>query len=230
VSLAEQWSPHSPKCAFQRYLYMYVGEERAPWYRPPAGEDEARWTAALATKPGPGWIPVRGVGFEQLGVRVARQLEYVAAYRARLHQISASLTQLLQRHDLGIAVRAAAARRRHAALSRRCLVLAARAQVLRLRGFPMAGAEEELKRQLLALERRACDPALAGRAEEVWARMVGVRARARELQEQLRRSASQALANGGPAAAAEALLNDEGVMKKAAKVWSASHIHIHMLI
>ena len=41
--------------------------------------------------------------------------------------------------------------------------------------------EQELKDKLQSLEKQVCDPGLSARAEEIWARMVGVRERARLL-------------------------------------------------
>jgi nuclear pore complex protein Nup54 len=81
----------------------------------------------------------------------------------------------------------------------------------------MGGDEEDLKKRLLALEKGVFDPALVGRGEEIWARMVGVRQRARLLQEEMERSgalkASKEYSSGENGAAM-----DEEVMKKAEKV------------
>ena len=51
----------------------------------------------------------------------------------------------------------------------------------------MDQAEEELKKKLIELEKRTFDPVLGGRQEEIWARMSGVRERARILQEETER-------------------------------------------
>jgi nuclear pore complex protein Nup54 len=48
----------------------------------------------------------------------------------------------------------------------------------------MDQSEEDLKKKLIELEKRAFDPVLGGRQEEIWARMSGVRERARILQEE----------------------------------------------
>ena len=209
--LAEKWSSSSPNCAFQHYFYSHVGENRAPYYRPSPGEDESKWEEALAKKPGPGYIPVLGVGYEAMGTRLSKQVEYLAACNVRLHQINDALTNLLHKHDLVISVHTMEARRKHQALSQRCLALATKVQVLRNRGYAMSGDEEDLKKKLLVLEKRVFDPALSGRSEEIWARMVGIRERARTLQEEMEKSAS-GLVNGQP----EVL--DEEIMKRAAKV------------
>ena len=75
----------------------------------------------------------------------------------------------------------------------------------------MDSAEEELREKLLKLERNISDPALNGRAEEIWARMVSVRERARLLQREFER-AGQVV--GEEVAGAM----DEEVMKRAKKV------------
>ena len=48
-------------------------------------------------------------------------------------------------------------------------------------------AEEELKQKLTMLEKKVFDPALSGRSEEIWARMVSVRERGRQLQYEVER-------------------------------------------
>ncbi|KAI9792290.1 MAG: hypothetical protein M1816_002515 [Peltula sp. TS41687] len=211
LALAEKWSPTSPNCAFQRYFYNHVGEARVPYYRPTPNEDERKWEEALAKKPGPGYIPVLLVGFESLGMRLQKQVEYLAGYNMRLHQINDGLTLLLNKHDLIISVRTQEAKRKHQALSARFLALATKVQVLRNRGYAMSGDEEELKKKLLGLERAVFDPALQGRSSEIWARMVSIRARVRALHDQIERSANDVM-NGLP----EVL--DEEVMRKASKV------------
>lgn len=152
------------------------------------------------------------VGFEQVGTRLARQVEHLNGFNIRLHEINEALTTLLQKHDVVISVRTLAAKRRHQALSNRCLALAAKVQVLRNRGYAMSAEEEDLKGKLLMLERAVFDPALHGRSEEIWARMMGIRERAKGLQEDLERSTKDLAddqQNG---------VIDEAMMKKAAKV------------
>lgn len=211
AAVASKWTPQSPDCAFQTYFYNHVGESRAPYFRPAPDEDERKWEEALSRKPGPGYIPVRAVGFEQMAERLKKQALHLKGYNARLHEINDSLTLMLQRHDLTISIRAADARRKHQVLSQRCLRLAARVQVLRNRGYAMGGDEEDLKKKLMDLEKNVFDPALGGRSEEIWARMVGVRERGRALQAEMDRM-------GQAHAKAQPEVMDEAVMKKAAKV------------
>ncbi len=75
----------------------------------------------------------------------------------------------------------------------------------------MDSPEEELRKRLLTLERSVFDPALNGRGEEIWARMVSVRERGRQLQREYER-AGKNLAEG---AVREI---DEEVLKRATKV------------
>lgn len=79
----------------------------------------------------------------------------------------------------------------------------------------MDTAEEELRQKLAALERRVCDPSLQGRAEEIWARMVSVRERGRQLQFEMERL--------GVSGKGEEQVIDEETMKKARKVCDPSY-------
>jgi len=182
--LLEKWHPDSPNCAFQYYFYNTVGAENAPFFGPSPGEDPQKWEEALSKKPNEGSIPVLGKGFTAIGQRLTIQVQAVNALRTRLHEINTCLSELMQNHDLVISVRAADAKRKHIALSQRCLALATKVQVLRNRGYAMDGVEEELKKKLVLLEKGAFDPVLSGRQEEIWARMSGIRARAKALQEE----------------------------------------------
>jgi len=191
-TLFEKWSPESNNCTFQHYFYNNVQAEVVPYYGPEPGEDEQAWEEALAKKPHDGAIPVLCKGFSALGNRLRIQVQAVIALQARLHEINNSLTAMLQNHDLDISIRAVDARRRHIMLSQRSLQLATKVQILRNRGYVMDRAEEDLKRKLVELERVVFDPQLSGRQEEIWARMVGIRERARFLQQELDRAGSGA--------------------------------------
>ncbi|EON61629.1 hypothetical protein W97_00844 [Coniosporium apollinis CBS 100218] len=206
-----KWNPESPACALTTYFYNSVRPEDVPYYGPSSGEDEKKWEEALAKKPTPNSIPVQARGFTGISHRLIVQIHAVNALQSRLHEINNSLTAMMQRHDLEISVRAQDARRRHVALSQRCLSLATKVQVLRNRGYAMDSAEEELKKKLVQLERRAFDPVLNGRQEEIWARMSAVRARAKLLQEESERLGKN-LANG-----AEEPIDDE-TMKRVKQI------------
>ena len=75
----------------------------------------------------------------------------------------------------------------------------------------MDSAEETLRQKLLVLEKDVLDPALNGRSEEIWARMVSVRERGRQLQREFER------AGKGLQEEKEGML-DEEVMKRVKKV------------
>ena len=206
-----KWNPQSPNTVFQTYLYNSVPREQAPFFGPGPQDDEAKWEEALKKRPNPGAIPVMVRGFEQLALRMGKQYQHLLILQGRLHEINDGLELLLRKHDIDISTRAAECKRKHLRLSQQCLRLAAKAQVLRNRGYALDGAEEELRKKLLALEKTVFDPALNGRGEEIWARMVSVRERGRQLQREFER-AGRNLADG----AAQEI--DEAVLKRASKV------------
>lgn len=213
-TLLKKWSPDAPECYFQHYFYNNVGAERVPYYGPSQGEDEQKWEAALAKKPDENAVPVLCKGFGTLGERLRLQVQAVQGLQARLHEINNSLTAQQQGHDLDISVRAADAKRRHIAQSQRCLRLATKVQVLRNRGYVMDSAEEALKKKLVDLEKGAFDPSLSGRQDEVWARLVGIRERARLLQSEM----DKTKANAGNAGNGSEDSLDEEVLRRTKKV------------
>lgn len=190
ATVVRKWDTGSPDCAFQFYFYNKVGEERAPYFKPAPSEDAKAWEEALSKKPGPGYIPVLCTGFAQMGERIKVQQRNIATFNQKLHEINNSLEAMLSRHDLILSVRALDAKRKHTLLKQRCLSLAARVQILRNKGYTMEQDEQELKDKLFSLERQVCDPGLLARAEEIWARMVGVRERARILKEEIGKRAT----------------------------------------
>ena len=206
-----KWYPDSPSTLFQTYLYNTVDPDRVPFYRPGSRDDDSKWEEAMRKKPTPGSVPVMIRGFVQLGQRLLQQTQHLDVLQGRLHEINNGLTTLLHKHDLEISVRAAECKRKHLRLSYQCLKLAAKVQVFKNRGYAMDSVEEELREKLLKLERSVSDPALNGRAEEIWARMVSVRERARLLQREFERAGQVVGDEGGGAM-------DEEVMKRARKV------------
>jgi nuclear pore complex protein Nup54 len=182
--LHDKWDPTNPNCVFQHYFYNSVKPEEAPFYGPAPGEDERKWEEALSNKPSAGAIPVLARGFEQVAERIRQQSAAVTALRTRLHEINNSLTLLKDAHELNVASRITEAKRKHIVFTQRTLALATKVQILRNRGYVMDQQEEELKKKLAELEKQTFDPVLGGRQEEIWARMSGVRERARMLQEE----------------------------------------------
>jgi nuclear pore complex protein Nup54 len=175
-TVAEKWDPANPNCAFKHYFYNKVDESTIPFYKPQPGENAREWEEALERKPAPGFMPVLCPGFQALSDRLMTQGRAVGEFSARLHQVNASLDALLARHELQTDVRAAAAQRRHAALGARVLALAGRVQVLRNRGYALGGDEDELQERLNALGRDVHDPAVGAREEELWSRLIGLKA------------------------------------------------------
>ena len=144
-----------------------------------------------------------------------QQMQHLNVLNGRLHEINDGLNALLQKHDLEVSIRAAECRRRHLKLSRQCLGLAAKTQCLRNRGYAMDGAEEALRQKLLGLEKQVFDPALDGRGEEIWARMVSVRERGRQLQREYER-AGRGLGGGDDGRKGGSGI-DEEILKRAMK-------------
>jgi nuclear pore complex protein Nup54 len=175
--LINKWDSNHPTCAFQYYFYNSVDPDKVPFYGPSPNEDERKWEEALANKPSPNSIPVLARGFEDIHERV----------QTRLHEINNALSLMKDAHDLDRASRINEAKRKHIVFTQRTLALATKVQILRNRGYDMDQAEEGLKKKLIELERKTFDPVLGGRQEEIWARMSGVRERARILQEETER-------------------------------------------
>lgn len=147
-----------------------------------------------------------------MGERIKTQQKTLANFNQRLHEINFSLQAMLTKHDLEFSIKILDAKRKHTQLAHRCLVLATKVQVLRNRGYVMVGEEEEVKRKLTELDRGVNDPGLYSRSEELWARMVGVRERARILREEMGKSGRAA--DGGM---------DDEMKRKAEKVCVASY-------
>jgi len=180
--LGNKWDPENPECVFQHYFYNAVKHEEAPFYGPPQSEDDRKWEEALSKKPSSGAIPVLARGFEQVAERIRKQHAAVIGLQTRLHEINNCLSVLKDTHELTVASRITEAKRKHIIFTQRTLALATKVQILRNRGYVMDQQEEDLKKKLFELEKKAFDPVLGGRQEEIWARMSGVRERARILQ------------------------------------------------
>jgi len=219
-----KWFPRNPQTVFSTYLYNQVDPQTAPFYRPGPADQEEAWEAALQKAPTPGSIPVQLRGFLQLGERVVMQRNHLAVLSGRLHEINNGLTALLRKHELEISSRATAARRRHIALSQRVLALATKTMIARNRGYALDGAEEDLRKRLVGLERTVMDPSLAGREEEIWARMVNVRERGRILEMEMARAG---MGNDNDRQNRQEI--DEETMKRAKKVSIALYHHREVL-
>jgi len=196
-TVMSKWDPNSQSTLLQTYLYNVVSNAYAPFYYKNADDDERSWERALAEAPkmpeesGQRLVPVLVRGFFALGTRVEYQAQFIAAMQARLHEMNNSLTAVMEAHRQRIAVNLDASRRQHIDLSQRCLRLAVKVQILRNRGYALDAQEEVLRKQLLALEQQVMDPAFHGREEEIWARMVSLRERARWLEEEGKRVGQQ---------------------------------------
>ncbi|KAF2722116.1 hypothetical protein K431DRAFT_198824, partial [Polychaeton citri CBS 116435] len=197
LTLHSKWSPNSASTTLQTYLYNHVNPAYAPFYQPNGDDDPEKWERALSDKPGEGYVPVLCRGFGALGARIELQAKTVNEMRMRLHEMNNALTAVMRKHQLELTARLAAARRRHTQLSQQTLRLAVKTQVLRNRGYNLDAAEEGLRKQIQTLEHKVVDPGFTGREEEIWARMVGLRERARWLEVEGKKFGDQVLTQGG---------------------------------
>ncbi|KAG6114334.1 hypothetical protein E4U13_003409 [Claviceps humidiphila] len=183
--VTEKWDPSGSSCVFKHYFYNKVDEAHVPFYKPQPHEDANEWEEALQKKPASGYMPVLCSGFTGVADRLKTQKRAINDFNTRLHQINGSLDAILQRHELETEVRALAARRRQTAISERCLVLAAKVQILRNRGYALSADEDDLKNRLQVLEREVNDPAVGAREEEMWSRLISLRVYSDRLSKEL---------------------------------------------
>ncbi|VBB73867.1 Putative nucleoporin [Podospora comata] len=192
--ITEKWDPSNPNCVFRTYLYNKVEEHAVPHYHPGPQDDPKEWDEALRNKPAANFMPVLCAGFPAIVARLTLQRRALAEFNNKLHAINASLDAILSRHDLEHSVRALNARRKHAEQSRRCLVLAAKVQILRNRGYALSGDEDQLKQKLQKIDKDLQDPALSARLEELWSRLIILRQYADSLKDEINKPG--ALENG----------------------------------
>ncbi|KXT05421.1 hypothetical protein AC578_11012 [Pseudocercospora eumusae] len=215
-TVKEKWNPALPKqldpnapnniptTILKTYFYNAAAKEYAPFFYPDEsrGEDERSWEEALSQRPELPkidgqevttltYVPVLCVGFQALGQRVETQAKIIEEMRIRLHEMNNSLSAVMAAHQQRITVKINNVKKQHEVLSQRCLRLAVKVQVLRNRGYALDPQEEGLRRTLLDLEKQVTDPGFIGREDEIWARMVALRERARWLEEEGKRVAGQ---------------------------------------
>lgn len=205
--IRNKWDAASLSSPLRTYLYAYVGDEKnALDFRPGPDEDENKWEEAVTKRPGPEWVPQLIRGFKEMGDRVKLQAETISKCNILLHEINQSLDIQLETHNQTVSARLGECKRRQAAVSRRTLALAVKVQILRNKGYVMDNAEEELKSKLEKLERDVCDPALEAREQEIWARMLGIRERAKRLKAEMDKITPAALAD-------EPILDEETIQQ-----------------
>ena len=213
----DKWDAATLASPLRTYLYQHVGDEKeALQYRPGQGEDEDKWEDAIQKRPAPDWVPQLVRGFGELGYKVKLQEDALARCNMMLQEINNSLDMQLEIHQQKVAARLAECKRRQLAISRRTLTLAVKVQILRNKGYVMDNAEEELKGKLEKLEKEVFDPSLDAREQEIWARMLGIRERAKRLKVEMERVA--------PIAASEEPTLDEATIKTAKQVCISSQM------
>ncbi|EXJ74693.1 uncharacterized protein A1O5_01387 [Cladophialophora psammophila CBS 110553] len=219
-----KWDPTILSSPLRTYLYQHVESETdALKYRPGPGEDEDKWEEAVSKRPGPDWVPLLIQGFFQLGRKAQIQMEAVQRCNMMLQEINTSLDVQLDKHRQNMATRLEECKRRQAAAAQRTLSLAVKVQILRNRGYVMDNAEEELKAKLEKLQREVFDPSLNAREQEIWARMLGIRERAKRLKTEMEKIAPAAAADG------EGTTLDEDTIKAAKKTLEAYEIQLRHL-
>ncbi|KAK5056732.1 hypothetical protein LTR84_012264 [Exophiala bonariae] len=177
-----KWDPQNLSSPLRAYLYQHVGNETEAFkYRAGPDEDEDKWEEAVNKRPGPEWVPLVVRGFFELGRKAQIQMEAIQRCNMMLQEINASLDAQLDTHRQNVATRLEECKRRQIATAQRTLALAVKVQTLRNRGYVMDNAEEELKSKLEKLQREVFDPSLNAREQEVWARMLAIRERAKRI-------------------------------------------------
>ena len=214
TTIAHKWDSQHPDCAFQYFFYNSVKPEEAPFYGPQAHEDHKKWEDALANKPREGSIPVLARGFEEMAARIQYQVFAMNTLQSRLHEMNNCLGVIKDQHELEVAPRITKAKQKHIEHTQRILALATKVQILRNRGYAMDQTEEELKKKLAELEKRAFDPINGGRQEEIWARMSTVRERAQNLQAETERLGNAAATQQDGGALSE---EDQAQLQKASQ-------------
>ena len=209
--IKDKWDAATLSSPLRTYVYKHTGDEKeALRYRPDPGEDENKWEEAVSKRPGPEWVPLLVRGFNDMGMKTKQQMEAIARCNMILHEINTSLELQLETHNQKVAARLAECKRRQIATSRRTLALAVKVQILRKKGYVMDNAEDELKSKLEKLEREICDPSLDAREQEIWARMLGIRERAKRLKSEMDKLT--------PSIASEEPVLDETTIKTAKEV------------
>ncbi|KAL5404819.1 hypothetical protein PMIN03_008879 [Paraphaeosphaeria minitans] len=193
-TIAEKWDSNNSECAFQYYFYNSVKPEEAPFYGPQPHEDHKKWEEALANKPSEGSIPLLVRGFQEMSARIQYQVFAMNTLQSRLHEMNNCLGVIKDQHELTTAPRINKAKQKHIEHTQRILALATKVQILRNRGYAMDQTEEELKKKLADLEKRAFDPINGGKQEEIWARMSSVREHAQRLQHETEKQSNAAAA------------------------------------
>lgn len=183
-----KWDPQNLSSPLRAYLYQHVGSETEAFkYRAGPDEDEDKWEEAVNKRPGPEWVPLVVRGFFELGRKAQIQMEAIQRCNMMLQEINASLDAQLDTHRQNVATRLEECKRRQLTTAQRTLALAVKVQTLRNRGYVMDNAEEELKSKLEKLQREVFDPSLNAREQEVWARMLAIRERAKRIKLEMER-------------------------------------------
>ena len=200
VKCKESWDPSSSKSKLRTFVYNKVDKQQALLYNKPNNIMPDEWDKALKNKPNDSVIPVELLGFEALNQRNQIQIENVAQSRTILKQLLEKNTQLQQRHELEIASRILKVTNKNVEIETRLLKLGSQLAILKNRGLPLNITEEKMWNQYKELLKRSEDPAGLGKTNELWARLVVLKERARNISDQLDNTMSTINQKGGSAA------------------------------
>lgn len=189
IKLKEQWDPNSPKCALKSHVYnKFSDQEMAVLMQQPrpANESPEDWEKAMADRPLANYYPVKMTSFTDVAQRIEVQLDHVARSRVLLQSINEQLSQLAAKHDLDNTTRILKAKVRHTKLARRLLRLATILAILKLKGYPLLPEEEEILKQLQALNAKFSDPnGAVGKLSDLYARLAILKGRSEDLSSQM---------------------------------------------
>lgn len=200
VKCKESWDPSSSKSKLRTFVYNKVDKQQALLYNKPNNIMPDEWDKALKNKPNDSVIPVELLGFEALNQRNQIQIENVAQSRTILKQLLEKNTQLQQRHELEIASRILKVTNKNVEIETRLLKLGSQLAILKNRGLPLNITEEKMWNQYKELLKRSEDPAGLGKTNELWARLVVLKERARNISDQLDNTMSTINQKGGSTA------------------------------
>lgn len=196
IKCKESWDPSSAKSKLRTFVYNKVDEQQALLYSKPNNILQEEWDTAIKIKPNDQVIPVELLGFEALNQRNQIQIENVAQSRTILKQLLEKNTQLQQRHELEIASRILKVSNKNVEIETRLLKLGSQLAILKNRGLPLNITEEKMWNQYKDLLKRSEDPSGLGKTNELWARLVVLKERARNISDQLNNTMTTISQNG----------------------------------
>ena len=185
IKCKESWDPNSNKTKLKSFVYNKVNETEAMLYNKPPNVSQEEWDVAVEKKPSSDVIPVEVLGYDGLNQRNQLQRENVAQARVIFNQLLEKSTQLQQKHELDTSARILKAQSRNSEIEKRILKLGSQLAILKSRGLPLNVTEEKMWNRFQTLLKRSENPAGLGKTNELWARLVVLKERAKNISDQL---------------------------------------------